>query len=131
MTGALRDVGRQLVVVLDRSMCFGISEQADMADACGRQEREHGIDHDQAGPENADDHRRVAGELAAVGDGDGGGHLSCLGGEVAKGLVGGEESDLLTQCAELARTGVDVAQQRDLVVDQWMVDHGERWCVCW
>ena len=46
--------------------------------------------------------------------------------EVARRLVGLEHRELLDQLAELLGAGLDVAQDRELVLDERVVDHASR-----
>ena len=122
----LTDAVGQLLVVLDRAVGLRIPVEPEVADLPGRDQGEDRLDHHEPGPQDADDGGLRAGKQRRAGGRDRGLDLDRLGGEVAEGLVGGEERDLLAQGPEGRRLRALVAQHRDLVGDEWVVDDVQR-----
>src|SRR5207247_1561409 len=52
-------------------------------------------------------------------------HLDRRGGQILRRLVGHEHRDLVHELLEVARPRVPVTQDRELVLDQGMIEHGE------
>ena len=119
---ALGEVGGDLGVVLDRLQRRLVAVEADEADAGGGDELEDAVEEAVAGAQDRDE-----GELLALEDG--GVHLGERGADglhrhrqVAGDLVGEEEADLAQELAEARGRGVVLAHERELVLDQRVVD---------
>ena len=122
---AVRDVGRQLHVVLDRAQRLLVAVETDEADARARDQRQHAVEHPE--PRAQD---RAHGDLLA-GDARERLHLErrldvdVLGREILRRLVGEEQRDLLDELAEVDGRRVLVPQVRQLVLDERVSDLGD------
>ena len=106
-------------------MGLGIPEQAEVADPSVRNKGENGLDHDEPSPEYADYGRGGTGQHRRLGRRYGRFHRDRLDWQQVKRLVGDQQRDFLAQRPEGARVGVHIAQHRDLVSNQWVVDDYE------
>ena len=90
-----------------------------------RRERGRAVDHAEPRAQNGDEGDLAAGDHVELADTDGRFDLDLLHRHVAGGLIAHQHGDLVGQLAELLGTGVLVAQERDLVLDERMV-HNKR-----
>jgi hypothetical protein len=118
----LGHVVRHLEVVLHRAQRPGVAVQADVAHARARHHFQHAVQEAAAGAHDHHEHRLLAVDHRAEHglqrglDGD---HLR---GHVARDLVAHQHADLVQQAAEAAGAAVLLADQRELVLYQRMVD---------
>ena len=122
---ALVEVGRELDEVLDRLERLLVAVEADEADAGARDEREHAVEHAHPGAQHRADGDLLAGDALR-------GHalerrldLDALGGHLLRRLVGEEQRDLVDELAEVDGRRRGVAQVRELVLDERVVDDGD------
>lgn len=101
-----------------------VALHTDMAHASGGHQVEDAIDHAKACTQDGNDGELLAGELLKRGGGDGGLDLDVFHGQVAHGLVAVKKRKLAHELAELIGAGALVAQDRQLVLDEWVIDKG-------
>ena len=82
------------------------------------------VDHAEARTQDGNDGELFAGELLKRCGGDGGLDLDVFHGQVAHGLVAVKERKLAHELAELVGASALVAQDRQLVLDEWVIDKG-------
>jgi hypothetical protein len=108
--------------VLDRLLGLGMAIQADVTDACRGQDLEHAVEDPVAGAQDRDHDRLLAVEHRRHHRRDRGLDLDQRGRQIATHLVREQHADLAQQVAERAGAGLLATHQRQLVLDQWMVD---------
>ncbi len=118
----LGDVVRELHVVLDRLECLLIPVEADEPDAGGGDQREHAVEHADAGPKDRADRNLFAGDPLHGRPLEWSGDLHLLRGEVLRRLVGEEKGQLVHELAEELGWRLDVSQHSQLVLDEWVPD---------
>ena len=99
-----------------------VTLHTDVAHASGGHQVEDAVDHAEARTQDGHDGEFLAGKLFERGGGDGGLDLDVFHGQVAHGLVAVKERKLAHELAELVGAGALVAQDRQLVLDERMVD---------
>ena len=93
-----------------------------MAHASGGHQVENAVDHAKARTQDGHDGEFLAGELFERGGSDGGLDLDVFHRQVAHGLVAVKKREFAHELAELVGAGVFVAQNRQLVLDERMID---------
>ena len=93
-----------------------------MTDLGSRNERGHALYHAQTCTQDRDECQLMTGYDLGLCHADRGLHLDLLQGKVTGRLVADEHCGLGNQLTELLGTGVLIPHQRDLVLDQRMVD---------
>ena len=93
-----------------------------MTHASGGHQVENAVDHAKTGAQDRYDSELFAGKLLKRGSGDGGLDFDVFHGQVAHGLVAVKERKLAHELAELVGAGRLIAQDRQLVLDERMVD---------
>ena len=99
-----------------------VALHADMTHASGGHQVEDTIDHAKACTQDGNDGKLFAGELLKRGGGDGGLDLDVFHRQVAHGLVAVKKRELAYELAELIGAGALVAQDRQLVLDERVID---------
>ena len=99
-----------------------VALHTDVAHASGGYQVEDAIDHAEACTQDGNDGELFAGELLKRCGGDGGLDLDVFHGQVAHGLVAVKKCELAHELAELVGAGALVAQDRQLVLDEWVID---------
>ena len=99
-----------------------VALHANVAHAGRRHQVEDAVDHAKARAQNGDDGELLAGKLLERGGRDGGFDFDILHGQVAHGLVAVKERELAYELAELVGAGALVAQDRQLMLDERMID---------
>ena len=121
----LVDVGGQLAEIFHGLQGLLVAVQADEAHLGGGDQGQHTVQHAHAGPQDGYQGQFAAGQDLGLGHGDGGLDLDLLQGQIPGGLVAQQGGDLAHQVTELLGTGLLVAQQADLVLQQGVLnDHG-------
>ena len=122
---ALCDILRQLAEVLHRLQGLLVAVQADEAHLCSGQQGQHTVQHTHAGAQDGHQSQLAACQHLGLCHGDGGLDLDLLHGQVTGGLVAQQGCDLADQITELLGTGLLVAQNAQLVLQQGVLnDHG-------
>src|SRR6266545_5003436 len=116
---------RDLEVVVHGPERVVIAIQPDVAHPRGRDELRDALDHPQPGPQDRHERQLLAGHLLAGGLFEGRLDLHGLERQVLRHLVRHEHGDLVDQLLEVARAGAPVPQDRELVPDQGVAQHGE------
>lgn len=119
---ALGDVARQLAVVLDRLQRLRVAVHADVADAGRRDHVDDAVEHAEAGAQDRHDADFLAGEHLLLALANRRLDLDFLEREVARDLISHEHRDFLEQLAEVLRARLLHAHDRELMLDQRMVD---------
>ena len=101
-----------------------VALHTDVAHASGGYQVEDAIDHAKACAQDGNDGELLAGKLLKRGGGDGSLDLDVFHGQVAHGLVAVKERKLAHELAELVGASALVAQDRQLVLDEWVIDKG-------
>ena len=101
-----------------------VALHADVAHASGGHQVEDAVDHAKARTQDGHDGEFLAGELFERGGRDGGLDLDVFHGQVAHGLVAVKKRELAHELAELVGAGRLIAQDRQLVLDEWVIDKG-------
>ena len=99
-----------------------VALHTDVAHASGGHQFEDAVDHAKARTQDGNDGELFAGELLKRCGGDGGLDFDVFHGQVAHGLVAVKKCELAHKLAELVGAGVFVAQDRQLVLDERVVD---------
>ena len=113
----------QLAVILHRLVGLRVPEQADVAHLGRGNQVDHGVHHAQTRPENGDNGQLLTGQHLNPGLGHGGFDLHLLGGKVPGGLIAHKGGDFAHQLPELLDRGVLAPQNRQLVLDERMVQY--------
>ena len=119
---AVGDVLRQLHVVLDRMQRLLVAVEADEADARAGDQRQHAVEHPEPGAEDRADGDLLAGDARERAQLERRLDVDVLGRQILRRLVGEEQGDLLDQAPEVHGRRVLVAQVRELVLDERVVD---------
>ena len=93
-----------------------------MAHASGGHQVEDAVDHAKARTQDGHDGEFLAGELFERGSSDGGLDFDVFHGQVAHGLVAVKKCEFAHELAELVGAGVFVAQNRQLMLDERVID---------
>lgn len=93
-----------------------------MAHASGGHQVEDTVDHAKARTQDGHDGEFLAGKLFERGGSDGGLDLDVFHRQVAHGLVAVKKREFAHELTELVGAGVFVAQDRQLVLDERMID---------
>ena len=99
-----------------------VALHTDVAHASGGYQVEDAIDHAKACTQDGNDGELFAGKLLKRCGGDGGLDLDVFHRQVAHGLVAVKKREFAHELAELVGAGVFVAQDRQLVLDERVVD---------
>jgi len=94
-------------------------------DARGRHQHEHAVEEADAGAQDRREDELLAGDLRRLHRDQGRLDFHGLEGQVAGDLVREEHADLVQELAKTLRRARLVAHERQLVLDQGMVDDGE------
>ena len=95
-----------------------------MADARRRHEVEHAFENAAPRPQHRDEAELLAGERGRAHGGDGSLDVDHLCRQVAHDLVAEEQADLAQEPPKLPGRRLRAPHQRQLVLDQRMIDHG-------
>ena len=101
-----------------------VALHADVAHASGGHQVEDAVDHAKARTQDGHDGEFLAGELLKRCGGDGGLDFDVFHGQVAHGLVAVKKCEFAHELAELVGAGVFVAQNRQLMLDERVIDKG-------
>ena len=101
-----------------------VALHTDVAHASRGYQVEDAVDHAEARTQDGNDGELFAGKLLKRGSGDGGLDLDVFHGQVAHGLVAVKKRELAHELAELVGAGLLVAKNRQLMLDEWMIDKG-------
>jgi len=121
----IAQVGGELGEVLHGLECRRVPVDPDVPDPGAGDEVEDAVEHDDACPEDRDEHHG-AGELHPRRPLEGGLHLDLAEGEVPRDLVHHERGDLLEDLPELEAVRAPIAEHRELGLDQRVLDEDER-----
>ena len=99
-----------------------VAFHADVAHAGRGHQVEDAADHAKTRTQNGNDGELLAGKLLKRGGGDGGLDFDVFHGQVAHGLVAVKERKLAHELAELVGAGVFIAQDRQLVLNERVID---------
>ena len=119
---ALGDIARQLAVILDGLERLRIAVEADVADARRRDHVDDAAEHAEARAQDRHDADLLAREHLALALRDRRLDLDVLEREIARDLVRHEHGDLLEELAEILRARRLLAHERELVLDERVVD---------
>ena len=120
----LGDILGQLAEVFHGLQGLLVAVQADKADLCSGQQGQHTVQHTHACTQDGHQSQLAACQHLGLCHGDGGLDLDLLHGQVTGGLVAQQGCDLADQITELLGTGLLVAQDAQLVLQQGMLnDH--------
>jgi len=122
---ALSDVLGELAVVLDRLQGLRVAVQTHVTDAGGGDELQDAVDHPEPCAQDRNDGDLLAGEHIGRGLGYRGQHGGLGELKAARRLVGLEHREFLHELAELLGAGLLVAHDRQLVLNQRVVHHGD------
>ena len=101
-----------------------VALHADVAHAGRGHQVEDAVDHAKARTQDGDDGELLAGKLFERGGGDGSLDLDVFHRQVAHGLVAVKKRELAHELTELVGAGALVAQDRQFVLDEWVIDKG-------
>ena len=101
-----------------------VALHADVAHASGGHQVEDTVDHAKARTQDGHDGEFLAGKLFERGGSDGGLDLDVFHRQVAHGLVAVKKREFAHELTELVGAGVFVAQDRQLVLDERVIDKG-------
>ena len=121
---AVLDAVGELAVVFVRLQRFLVAVESDVSHFGGGEEGVHAVHHAESRAENGHDRDGVVRHHGLLGEFEGSLHHDLFGGYVLEALVHHEGGDLLHQFAELFHARVDVAEDRDLMTDERMVEYG-------
>lgn len=99
-----------------------VALHTDVAHAGRGHQVEDTVDHAKACTKDGNDGELFAGKLLKRGGGDGGLDLDVFHGQVAHGLVAVKKREFAHELAELVGAGVFIAQDRQLVLNERMID---------
>ncbi len=99
-----------------------VALHADMTHASGGHQVENAVDHAKTGAQDRYDSELLAGKLFERVGSDGGLDLDVFHRQVAHGLVAVKKREFAHELTELVGAGVFVAQDRQLVLDERMID---------
>ena len=99
-----------------------VALHANVAHAGRGHQVEDAVDHAKTCTQDGDDGELLAGKLLKRGGGDGSLDFDILHGQVAHSLVAVKKRELAHELAELVGAGRLIAQDRQLVLDERMVD---------
>ena len=99
-----------------------VALHADVAHASGGHQVEDTVDHAKARTQDGHDGEFLAGKLFERGGSDGGLDLDVFHRQVAHGLVAVKKREFAHELTELVGAGVFVAQDRQLVLDERVID---------
>lgn len=99
-----------------------VALHTDVAHASGGHQVEDAVDHAKARTQDGHDGEFLAGELLKRCGGDRGLDFDVFHGQVAHGLVAVKKREFAHELAELVGAGVFVAQDRQLVLDERVID---------
>lgn len=119
---ALVDILGHLAVILVRLVGDLVALHADVTHASGGHQVEDAVDHAKARTQDGHDGEFLAGKLFERGGSDGGLDLDVFHRQVAHGLVAVKKREFAHELAELVGAGVFVAQDRQLVLDERVID---------
>ena len=112
-----RGIG-QLVVVLDWLQRPLVAEQPEMPDLGGRHQVEHRVDHPEAGPQDRHERELLPRDPGAPHRLEWRLDVHGLERQILRHFVRHQHRDLVHELLEVARAGLLVAQDRELVLDQ-------------
>ena len=104
-------------------MGLGVPVQADVAHLGGGDQVDDGVHHAKARPQNGDDGQLLARQHPDLGLGDGGFDFHFLGGQIPGGLVAHQLGDFSHQLPEFLDAGVLIPQDRQLVLNERMLQY--------
>ena len=104
-------------------MRLRVAVHADMADLRRGNHVDHRVHHAQTGTQNGHDSQLLARKDAALGRGDGSLNLDLLRREVSRGLIAHQGGNLAHQLAEFLDAGSLVAQNRQLMLNQRVIQY--------
>lgn len=99
-----------------------VALHTDVAHASGGYQVEDAVDHAEARTQDGHDGEFLAGKLFERGGSDGGLDLDVFHRQVAHGLVAVKKREFAHELTELVGAGVFVAQDRQLVLDERVID---------
>ena len=120
---ALGDIGRELAVIFDRFEGLRVTVQADVTDLAGRDHCNHAVDHAETGAEDGDDGKLLARKTLHRCLGNRRFDLNLFQRKVAGRLIAHQHGDLADKLAEFLHARVLVTQDRQLVLDQRVVEY--------
>ena len=113
----------QLAVVFHGLVGLGIPVQTDVTDFGGGDQSNHLVNHAQAGPQDGNNGQLLAGEHMALCGCHRGLHFYFLQGQLPGCLVAHQAGDLADQFPELLNRGILAAQDRQLVLNEGMIQY--------
>ena len=119
-----RSAGR-LEEILHRHERLGLAVEAGVGHARARHQVQHALDEGRAGAQHRREHQLLAGDAAGLGAGERRLDLDLGERQIARHLVAQQHADLFQQLAEGLGRARLVADQRQLVLHQRMLDHGD------
>ena len=119
----LIDILGQLAVVFHRLMGLGVTVQTDVSHLGRGDQIDHVVHHAQTGTEDRDNGQLLACQHLTGGNRHRSLHLNLLGGQIAGGFIAHQACDLTDQSAEFLNTGVLIAKNCQLMLDQRMVQN--------
>ena len=121
----LRDILRQFAEILHRLQGLLVAVQANKTDLGGGQQGEHTVQHTHTSAEDGHQSQLAACQHLGLCHGDGGLDLHLFQRQITGSLVAQQGGDLAYQITELLGTGLLVAQNAQLVLQQGVLnDHG-------
>src|SRR5690606_38275424 len=118
-------LARDLEVIEDGVQRVVLAVEADVADPCGRHEPEHAFDHPEPRPEDRHEGELLPTDRVADRPLERRVDRHGVEGKVSGHLVAHERRDLLDKVAKQRLRSVTTAEQRDLVLDERMLDDDE------
>ena len=122
---AILDALRHFCVIGMWLVGLFVSLHAEHAHSGRRNNRKHALEHTHACTKNGNHGQGVVLEPHALGFANGGFHLHLQRGQIARRLIGLERRELVDKLAEVRGGGAFVAQNRHLMADQRVVEHGK------
>ena len=117
------DIGRHFEIILDGFQGLRIAEQADVANLDVGHHADHTVHHAEPGTEDGDNRELLAGNPFAVCHGNRCFDVDRLQGEISRGFIAHQHGDLRDDLTELLYAGVLIAQNRQLVLNQGMIEY--------